>query len=359
MESTGFNSNAAKIDIINHKMEMDKGKFIPENPRAGYSYLLGKDLSQVQFNQFASVEVIATKGEALYDELTSYQGWNYNQEQGLGSEAVIYQDKGTRLGESSDPYNPQYYEVGAVANKDLSEEENQALVSKIMENKLDPTGSYGYFKEGESSGTMKLEYGISPFDWKTMRGMEDQIYSKDDPGRPRYVEHDFSANGSVTTHSGKEVKFNMSYNEQLDNGIGIIVLMPGETMDEYDQRARREIAEMSNSQSDYRSISFNFESSNTLTKNETDALNRLAQKMMEAAEDATHGKMTKQGYDLANKFRELEGLFASVELNAKYVGAGQNETKMEVKILDDTISTDLKLDQDEESGYEMNRFWDH
>lgn len=359
MESTGFNSNVAKIDIINNKMEMDKGKFTPENPRAGYSYLLGKDLSQIQFSQFASVEVVAVKGEELYDELTSYQGWNFDQEKGFGSEAVIYQDKDTPFDENSDPYNPQYYEVGAVTNKDLSEEENQALVSKIMGNKLDPTGNYGYFKEGESSGTMKLEYGITPFDWKTMRGMEEHVYTSDDPGRPRYVEHDFSANGTVTTHSGKEVMFNMSYNEQLDNGIGIIAKTSTETMEEFDLRARKEIAEMSNSKSDFRSISFNYESSEALTKNETDALNRLAQKMMEAAEDATQGEMTKQGYELANKFRELEGLFASVELNAKYVGAGQNETEMEIAILDDTISADLKLDQDGESDYEMNRFWDH
>ena len=78
-----------------------------------------------------------------------------------------------------------------------------------MENKLDPTGNYEYFKEGESNGSMKFDYGISPFDWKTMRGLTDQVYAPDDPARPRFIEHNFSVDGSITTQSGKEVKFNM------------------------------------------------------------------------------------------------------------------------------------------------------
>ena len=88
-------------------------------------------------------------------------------------------------------------------------------------------------------------------------------------------------------------------------------------------------------------------------------MNLLAQRLMETAEKASQGEMTKKGFDLNSQFRGLESLFESVELNAKYTGAGQNETKMEIEILNQSIGSKLELDQNRESDYSMERFWDY
>lgn len=141
--------------------------------------------------------------------------------------------------------------------------------------------------------------------------------------------------------------------------MGIIVKGAQESAEDFDKRVIKEVNDLNKSQSDYRTISFNFESSSALTKDESDAMNLLAQRLMETAEKASQGEMTKKDFDLNSQFRGLESLFESVELNAKYTGAGQNETKMEIEILNQSIESKLELDQNQESDYSMERFWNY
>lgn len=367
MNSTGFDATAAKLAALEQRIALtsnNKQEDVPETlSREQVVNTVSSPSSFAAAAKNALGLTITLNGyvdsHQVMHEVQSYQGYQYDASKGFGSDAVIYEDKNTRFNESSDPYNPKYYEVGAAWDPNLSKEENQALVAKIMENKLDPTGNYEYFKEGESNGSMKLDYGVSPFDWKTMRGLTDQVYAPDDPARPRFIEHNFSANGSITTQSGKEVKFNMQYNEQLSNGMGIIVKGAQESAEDFDKRVIKEVNDLNKSQSDYRTISFNFESSSALTKDESGAMNLLAQRLMETAEKASQGGMTKKGFDLNSQFSGLESLFESVELNAKYTGAGQNETKMEIEILNQSIESRLELERNQESDYNMERFWDY
>lgn len=370
MESIGFNANAAKITAVQaqhnspQSLSTDKASSQPEQAEL--------QLTSYEMLKGLKIEKIASPHQALIDELNGYQGYQFDEETGRGSDAVIYQDKQTVF-DGSDPHNPKYFEVASVFNRYLSEEENQALIQKIMDNKLDPSAAYDYFKEGQDSGSMKMEYGISPFDWKTMRGMaEEDTYKAGDAKdalRDTIVNHAFSANGTVTTKSGKEVRFSFSYQEQnrLPPSVSIRGYVNGQSVQEshseYLARLEKQSAERefgAKSEEDYRAINFTFSSNSPLSKDEADSLNKLAQSIMRTADQASQGIMDNHGYDLEKQFSDVESLFKSVEINAKYKGAAQEDTDYRLSILNGSTSSKLEMEQLKyRKDYNAIRFWDH
>lgn len=360
MESTGFNVNAAKIAAV--QAQQNSPQSLSANKVSSQSEPTELQLTSYETLKGLKIEKAASPHEALIDELNGYQGYQFDEETGRGSDAVIYQDKQTVF-DGSDPHNPKYFEVASVFNKHLSEEENQTLIQKIMDNKLDPSATYDYFKEGQDSGSMKMEYGISPFDWKTLRGMaEEDTYKAGDAKdalRDSIVNHAFSANGTVTTKSGKEVQFSFSYQEQNRLPPGVYIMGSQETYEEYNTRVQKESAREVKSEEDYRAINFTFSSNSPLSKDEASALNKLAQSIMRTADQVSQGIMDNRGYDLEKQFSDVESLFKSVEINAKYKGAAQEDTDYRLSILNG--STSAKLDIEElayRTDYNAIRFWD-
>lgn len=279
----------------------------------------------------------------VWQDAQQYVGYQQN-DSGSGSLINLLDDNKTVVDFTSDQ-SLSYMEVSnaqGVSDPDKVRQINEDIISS----KLNPGGDLAVFSAGQTSGNMKLEYGIAEYSPSMMYKQDDVTY---DP-RPNdaskgggIVTNEFSASASLTLPSGNRINLDFSYKEELQvNKPGSISMGAFETPEEYEVRVQAWRATKPESESDYRSLAIQYSSGKPLSEEDAKYMDQINQFLMSMAKTAGQGQMNNQNRGLDTVLNQVQSLGVDMQMSATYQGYAQGDTEITLSLLDNKRDLQIK-----------------